>query len=172
MTAFERFKRDPRNMEAFDEWYREAYPPLFLFAFRITRGNRPLAEDLCHDAILAFVTRGHMKKAKNSELALGYVRQSIAHAHVDVIRAKTRESANPLVLESVTDDPGETLVAAQNVYSQLIGRLGPDDHEILGMMFAGESLSRIAAALNISYTNAGVRVHRIRNIINELTGAG
>jgi hypothetical protein len=80
MTAFDRFQRDPRDMEAFDQWYREAYPPLFLFAFRITRGYRPLAEDLCHDAILAFVTRGHIKKAKNSELASGYIRQSIAHA--------------------------------------------------------------------------------------------
>jgi FixJ family two-component response regulator len=62
------------------------------------------------------------------------------------------------------------MLAAEDVYNQLIHRLDPEDHEILGMMFAGESLSRIASALNISYTSAGVRVHRIRSIINKLTG--
>ena len=154
-------------MSAFEAWYREAYPDLFVSVFRITHGNRAMTEDLCHDAILDFVTNGHLQKAANAQDALAYVRRMTANAYIDQIRRATR-TANLPTEQIDGSDPGETARAAQDVYTLLVDRLPPEDHAILGMMFAGEPLSRIAAALRISYSGAGVRVHKIRNLIKEL----
>jgi len=168
MSAFERLKADQSDMAAFESWYRETYPELFMAAFRITRGNRAMAEDLCQETILAFVTEGHIQKADGAPEALAYLRRMSANLHVDQIRKSLRtQKVPPDPTES--DHTAETEVEARDIYALLIDRLPSEDHEILGMMFAGETLERIAATLNMSYSNAAVRVHRIRNIIKELT---
>ncbi|SRR6266404_1447917 len=168
MSAFERLKADPSDMAAFESWYRETYPELFMAAFRITRGNRAMAEDICQEAILGFVTEGHIQKTRGAPEALAYLRRMSANLHVDQIRKSMRtQKLPPDSVES--DHSAETEVEARDLYALLIDRLPNDDHEILGMMFAGETLERIAETLDISYSNAAVRVHRIRNIIIELT---
>ena len=154
-------------MGAFEEWYRGTYPDLFSSVFRITRGDRAMTEDLCHDAILEFITKGHFEKAADAKSALAYLRRMTANALVDQIRHSRRTPNLPREMTQ-EPDPGEAAASAREVYALLIERLPPEDHEILGMMFEGESLSNIAAALDITYSNAGVKVHRIRRIIKEL----
>jgi RNA polymerase sigma factor (sigma-70 family) len=168
MSAFERLKANTRDTVAFEEWYRETYPELFLYCYRITAGNRALSEDLCQDSIIEFVTRGHLTKITQPEQALAYLRKMAVNSHIDLLRRRST-AANITEIEPVATNAGETSATAEDVYTQLLQRLPSEDHELLGMMFAGETLSRIAAEFNISYSNAGVRVHRIRRLINELS---
>lgn len=134
----------------------------------MTGGDRAIAEDLCHDAILAFVTRGGLRKARSAEQALSYIKASIAHAQVDVWRKSKRLLPLEWAAELSEPPAGPEAAAAQEAYKQLLDRLGVDDQKLLALMLAGETLSRIAEILGVSYSNAGVRVHRIRKRINDL----
>jgi RNA polymerase sigma factor (sigma-70 family) len=171
MSAFSRFKQNPTNRDAFDTWYRETYPSLFASAFRITFGNRELAEDLCHDAILAFVAGGTFEKLGSEAEAAAYIRRSVVNAHIDAHRKRKRERTMAPVAQDGADSTVVEEISAQTKYRQLLQRLEPVERQLLSMMFAGSPLSEIAAALNISYSSAGVRVHRMRKLINGLDDA-
>ena len=137
----------------------------------MTSGNRALAEDLCHDAIVAFITRAPTISDKNA--ACAYVRASIATKHIDIIRSGARETAakKGLALDPAQNHPADSeleRVLAEDSYYRLLEYLNADDQELLGLILMGEPLRRVAAALGISYTATGVRLHRIRNLINRL----
>jgi RNA polymerase sigma factor (sigma-70 family) len=168
MTGFERLQRDSTDREALAAWYQEVYPSIFVYAFRITHGNRSLAEDLCHEVLFTFLSEGHIKKIVEPKSAVFYIRSMISRAFRDGLRKERRRATNRPTLEISGSDSPEISVAANDVYEQLVNQISAEDYEILGMMFSGESLSHIAAELGISYSNAGVRVHRIRQQINEL----
>lgn len=169
MSAFQQLQRDPQDQQAFDAWYRETYPALLLSAFRMTYGDRALAEDLCHDAILAFIVRGGLRKVANAGEALAYIRKSIAHAHIDTLRRAGKETTVDVLPEIAGERGVLDMLAARDEYRHLLDRLSADDQELLGMMLAGISLSEMAGALAISYSNAGVRVHRMRKLIKGLS---
>jgi len=134
----------------------------------MTGGDRTHAEDLCHDAMLAFVTRGGLRKARSPEHALSYLKASIAHAQVDAWRRSKRLVPLETVAEFSEQSAGPDAAAAQQDYHQLLSRLRVEDQKLLALMLAGEPLSRIAEILGVSYSNAGVRVHRIRRLIKDL----
>lgn len=167
MSSFARFRSRPGDQEAFGAWYRDTYPRLFYEAFRCTFGNRAAAEDLCQDAILNFVVSGALARIDSDEAALAYLRRSVANGLVDLSRRAARESRESLPEQS-TDVDTEELLDASSRYRKVIETLTPQDRALLSLLLSGASLSDIAASLGISYSNAGVRVHRIRKTINDL----
>jgi RNA polymerase sigma factor (sigma-70 family) len=168
MTAFDRLRKNPADMAAFADWYREAYPSLFVSAYRITRGQQQLAEDLCQDAILAFVQRKYIRSLKDAAAAQAYLRTMVANAHIDKIRRDALAAAAAADAREDTVASPEGSMIARDLYTLLLHRVSPEDHEILAMMFAGDSLSEMAASSGISYSNAAFKVHKIRQIIKEL----
>ena len=167
-SIIEKLQRDPLNHELFSNWYRAEYPVFYFHALRLTGGDRQLAEDHCQDAIVAFVTRGGLQKVEGLQEARAYIRRAIVNKHIDALRKRRRE--DPLEIESRPVDkasPADSLAAVQ-LFEALLGALGDDDQAILAMLIAGESLSDIAEVCDLSYSAAGVRVHRIRNLIKEL----
>lgn len=168
MSAFRQLKEDPQQRQAFDSWYRQTYPALFMSAFRMTHGDRPLAEDLCHDAILAFIARGGIHKVADEGHALAYLRAMIAHAHIDAFRRRRKEIAVDTPPDIASEGNAIDRLVAQEEYASVLKRLGAQDQELLGMMLAGTPLAEMARTLDISYSNAAVRVHRVRRLINDL----
>lgn len=161
-------KRSPKDEGTFRQWYEAAYPSLFASAFRLTHGNRALAEDLCQDAVVAFISKGGLAKVNTDAQALSYLSRTIRNHFIDLLRKQSHEASIEAPAEvgdahALTD----ALLAAQQL-DQLVAGLGPADREILGMMIAGDTLSDIARENGLSYSNAGVRVHRIRNKIKSL----
>ena len=166
--TFQKLQRDPLNHALFSKWYRTEYPTFYFHALRLTRGDRPLAEELCQDAIVAFFTGGGLERVSEASEARAYIRRAIVNRYIDTLRKLWRE--DPLEAES---DPVETAgpaesVAAVQLYEALFESLSQEDQLILAMLIAGESLTDIAEVAGLRYSAAGVRVHRIRNKIKEL----
>lgn len=169
MSALQQLRENQHDGQAFDVWYRETYPQLYLAAFRITNGDRFLAEDLCHDAILAFLTRGGIQRVSDERGAMSYLYQSVANAYISRMRRARRElAANTPIPAAEAEDSVLDKLLAHEEYVGFVADLGADRQALLGMMLAEMPLSEIARALGISYSNAAGRVHKIRRIINEI----
>lgn len=167
MKSFQRFQRDPDDRQAFAEWYRETYPAVFMTAYRVALGNRATAEDLSHEAIVAFVTRGGLRKVMDEHGALAYLKRAVTNGYIDALRARKHEiDAEPP--EPAADSYIPELVELSQEYDALVETLDESDRELLRMIIAGHTLPEIAGAFAISYSAAGVRVHRIKNKIREL----
>jgi RNA polymerase sigma factor (sigma-70 family) len=168
MSTFQQLQENPRNAQAFDTWYRKTYPELYMAAFRITRGDRLLAEDLCHDAILAFFTRGGITSVSDENGGLRYLRKTLTNAYISRLRrARTEMTAETLAAADAEDSVLDKLLA-HDEYINFVEGLGADRQALLGMMLAGMPLSEIAQTLGISYSNAAGRVYKIRRVINEM----
>jgi len=163
-------KQSPRDELAFRRWYEAAFPALFTATFRLTRGDRAAAEDLCQEAVVAFVSKGGLAKVNSHEEALAYLITSARNRFIDVLRSRRLE----VVVESVPDTEiaqaglPDIAVHAVQVLRRLLERLNDTDRKILALMLGGETVSRIAKEVGLSYSNAGVRMHRIRRTISEL----
>jgi RNA polymerase sigma factor (sigma-70 family) len=166
MSAFSALKADPDDRAAFTAWYRETYPALFVTAHRATAGDRAAAEDLCQEAILAFMTRGGLAKVGTEGEALAYLRRSVVNAYIDGIRRNRREPPGEAYLHAIGS--AEEGVDFEQQYHRLWAALDAAEQQLLRMMLDGHSLGEMAEKLGLSYSNTGVRVHRIRNKIREL----
>lgn len=171
MSAFQQLQENPRNAQAFDTWYRKTYPQLYMAAFSITRGDRLLAEDLCHDAILAFLTRGGIASVADERGAMRYLYKTVTNAYISRLRRMRKEVTvdTPAAADDSEDSVLDKLLAREE-YANFVEGLGADRQALLGMMLAETPLSEIARTLGISYSNAAGRVYKIRRVINDILG--
>jgi DNA-directed RNA polymerase specialized sigma24 family protein len=91
----------------------------------------------------------------------------VTNGHIDALRARKHEiDVEPPELAADSYIP--ELVELSQEYDALVETLDESDRVLLRMMIAGHTLPEIAEMFAISYSAAGVRVHRIRNKIKEL----
>jgi RNA polymerase sigma factor (sigma-70 family) len=159
-------KADPSSRAAFEAWYRETYPKLFLVAYRVTSGNRAAAEDLCQEAILSFMTRGGLAKVEDDGQALAYLRRTVSNAHINSTRREGQEV--PAEAPSRTTGGVEEGVDFEQRYHRLWTTLDTSERKLLRLMIDGHSIGEIAQVLGLTYSYAGVRVYRMRNKIKAL----
>lgn len=139
-----------------------------MYAFRLTNGNQALSEDLCQDAVVAFISVRGVRKVKTQSDARFYLNRTIRNKYIDLLRRQGHELSVKAPEEaSEAHELTNTLHAAQQL-DRLLHALKPADQQVLGMMMAGETLSDIARENGLSYSNAGIRVHRIRKKFKDL----
>jgi RNA polymerase sigma factor (sigma-70 family) len=61
----------------------------------------------------------------------------------------------------------EELLELEDLFERALGRLPDEDRQLLRLLAEDRSLSEIAARLGITYQNAGVRVHRLREKLRD-----
>jgi RNA polymerase sigma factor (sigma-70 family) len=155
--------------------YGKLWPLVFATAYRRLK-DRSSAEDAAQEVFVRLLHSDPFKQLKDADELRAYVwRAAInaANSTFDKSRRISRgehalhELGQPeLAEDAATDDRllyGEALGLAK-------ARLPPEDVKLLGILIAGGNLKEAAEILGLSYSNTGVRLHRLRaklhNILN------
>ncbi|MDQ1405525.1 MAG: hypothetical protein QOG55_1154 [Acidobacteriaceae bacterium] len=74
------------------------------------------------------------------------------------------DTASPRMEKPATP---EQLVRAEQLKRELLATLNPDDQQLFRLLVEGYTLPEVSGRLNLSYTNAAVRLHRLRVLLHN-----
>lgn len=138
------------------------YKACYLYA----RGDRELVRDLYQEAVCALWKSRWRFNNRSSEQT--WIYRVTLNTVVSYHRHQKRNLIAPLADNvadtlSLTDD--EELV--ERLYD-LIGRLSAKDPKMVYLYLDGLSLPEIAKIIGLNYSNVGVRIHRIKEMLKTL----
>lgn len=145
----------------------ELYPSLKKFCLSVTR-NRWDAEDLAHDTIDKTL-RFCLKDPSSPRQPSLPLMMTIARNHwIDLVRKRSRESAEPMVEPQSTDHPIDTLLSGLDT---LMEKLTPKQLLVFVLKDVFESrVSDIASMLELNETTVKSLLHRARRNLSGDTG--
>jgi RNA polymerase sigma-70 factor (ECF subfamily) len=137
-------------------------------AKRVLRGQAELADDVAQEAFLRIFRYCKFEDLPDIDAFLAYLRTVCRNAARDALKDLAAESvvesaeAGELEEIRVSEETPEDLVIAQETLNEFMNQLDESDREMLSLSMEGYDLAEIADRLALSYTNAGVRLHRAR----------
>lgn len=167
---------DRRDDEAWRAVINITFPIALATSNRILRGALDLAKDATWEAfariaryadfqLLALIAPGAF---------LRYLKQVTRRTSYDLIRSLARRSPEihsgmDLLMEGLRsrDPTPEETLSADELHSEILSILSPDDQRLLNLVLEGFTLPEIGRLLEISYDAAGVRLHRLREKIRN-----
>jgi RNA polymerase sigma factor (sigma-70 family) len=157
----QRLRKQPDSERLWEAWYRSTYPKLYFAAFRLASGNPDLARDLTQGAFTRFLEYRAIDKVQSDQHALAYLIKTCRNLAIDR-NAQVRN----VPLESLTE--AESIPAPEQQQESIVDlqravdELDDVDRELAQWMREGLGVGEIAKKLDISYTAAGVRIHRLK----------
>jgi RNA polymerase sigma-70 factor (ECF subfamily) len=160
-----RLRKDPKNQDLWKALYHKIRRFVYVVAFRVVNGNEELAKDATQVVFLRLFEYCEFTEFSEPQEFLGYVATVARHAALDLIK---REGKYITGLDLTLCDflPGTPTPRqherAQNQLHDLLEQLDPEDKSLVNMLMEGWTLDEIAERLGVSYANAAVRIHRLR----------
>jgi len=160
-----RLQDDPKNEDLWKALYHKIRRFVYVVAFRVLNGNEELAKDATQVVFLRLFEYCEFTEFSEPQEFLGYVATVARHAALDLIK---REGKYITGLDLTLCDflPGTPTPRqherAQNQLHDLLEQLDSEDKSMVNMLMEGWSLDEIAERLGVSYANAAVRIHRLR----------
>ena len=158
-------QEDPRNEDLWKALYDKIRRFVYVVAFRVLNGNEELAQDATQVVFLRLFEYCEFTEFSEPQEFLGYVATVARHVALDLIR---REGKYVTGLDVTLCDflPGTPTPKqherAKNQLHDLLEQLDSDDKSLVNMLMEGWTLDEIAERVGVSYANAAVRVHRLR----------
>jgi RNA polymerase sigma factor (sigma-70 family) len=174
--AVHRLARQRDDQQAWETLFTASWPTALATAHRILGGQLDLAADAAQEAFARVVRYCDFRKVPNGASFLAYLRAVCRHTAFDLRRHMVAASGHQPV-SAVPEGPGgaarqpfpaEQSLLRQELRRELMRHLDPEEQQLLGMLAAERSLAEIASKFAISYSNAGVRVHRLRAKLRKL----
>ena len=141
-------------------------------AFRVLNGDEELAKDATQAVFLRLFEYCEFTEFSEPQEFLGYVATVARHAALDLLR---REGKYVTGLDLTLCDflPGTPTPSqherAQRQLHDLLEGLNRDDKILVEFLMEGWTLDEIAERLAVTYANAAVRIHRLRErLLNGL----
>lgn len=168
----------PNDQLAWAEFYRELWPFVFGVTYRRLRGARDLAEDAAQEVFIRLARTRPFEGLSNSDALRAYVWRVADNAARDYLnRSLRRQSVEAGPLEPGDNREPTALQTAVDERIQLkewlavaLRELPSVDGAILSLLIDGYRLPEIAEATGLTYSNAGVRVSRLRKRLLGLLG--
>ena len=169
-NTYNNWIKKPKDRNAFAAWYTEANPILIIKIYRITGGDLPSAEDLLHDVIVQILDTVDVRKMVNESALHGYIVKAAKNRWMTNLSRNNRFSSleETSFQDTTTEDTPINNLINEETANHIKTSLSAGEQQILRYMIDGKTLAEIAEAEKISYSNAGVKVHNIRNKINNL----
>lgn len=141
------------------------YPPLYYVAYRLARGNTENARDLTQETFERFLRYGALERIESDRHALAYLITTCRRVAFDRDSRTRRIPLNDIyeALHVPIEDSTEATMDLQRI----LGQLALEDRQLLEWTSQGVELSEIATKLGLTYTAAGVRLHRLRKQLRE-----
>ena len=168
---------DPR---AWDIVITGSWATALAVAHRVLRGQLEPAQDVAQEVFRRIVQYCNFVELQDGDAFLAYVRAVSLNAARDALRQLAPRAADAPLEELATGgeirgrpDTPEEILLAQQFREELLAQLDPTDQKLLQLLIAGYSLGEIAKRLGLTYSNAGVRLYRLRGLLrNYITEKG
>ena len=161
-----RIRERPIDQHRWAAWYKSVYPKLYYVAFRLANGNADVARDLIQEAFARFISYRAIERVSNDKHALSFLVKTCRNLAFDHnARAHQLPQESPEELEAIAG--AEQPIEPALDFDRMIQSLEPQDRQLMQWAREGMTLSEIAAKLGVTYTAAGVRLHRVRKRLRE-----
>lgn len=162
----ERIRQSPTDQRRWAEWYKAVYPRLYYAAFRLTNGRPEAARDLAQDTFARFIGYRAIERVSSDQHALSFLIKTCRNLAFD--RTASMHHLPCISLEELEEvaedeDPVEPALDTERI----LQALEPKDRQLMELAYEGMSVSEIAARLGVTYSAAGVRLHRLRKQLRE-----
>ena len=165
----EAIRDSPRLERLWSAWYAATYPRVFYAAHRFARGNVEMARELAQDSFARFVQYGAIERVTNEKHALAFLIQTCRNLAIDR-DGRAREVSLQDIPEYELVPIGEIPSGAALDLEEMLQVLRPEERQVIQWIRDGFSIADVARKLGISYTAAGVRLHRIRKRLQKEIG--
>jgi RNA polymerase sigma-70 factor (ECF subfamily) len=160
--------------EAWASLYRQMWPFVIAIFYRQLGGIKEVAEDAAQDVFLRLVRSCPFGKLQNTDLFRAYVRrvaQNVArtYRYRFLKRAETEKEMKTTPEEAVDNKQPlpEDYFGQEQLLRNIIAQLDETDRQLIRLLAKDLSLSDVAKATGLTYTNAGVRLHRLRRKLRD-----
>ena len=171
-----RLDRSRMDNLAWQTLYKRLWPLMVGTNYRILRGHRDLAEDASQEVFLRIFQYVQFKNfvGKPDDFTR-YVRAMCRNVSLTYMSKLLREPSffqEELKNDSGGDgrsrwsDPERELVKRGEI-SRFLADLDPRDQKLLALLASGATIAEIAEQLGLTYSNAAVRIHRLRNVLHK-----
>lgn len=171
--AIERIREDPRDQDAWASFYRSLRPRLAGVLYRTGVVNKEEIRELCQAVFARFFEyspwRASWKELPDAHQLVAYlavVARNLARSVYKSAKQLTVGELDPSMVEARADV--EEVVISKDGFRRLYRALNNDEFDLLLLLAEGYRLPEIANLMEISYSNAGVKVHRLREKVREL----
>lgn len=166
VDLIQRLRQRPDNERLWEAWHKSTYPKLYFAAFRLANGNADLARDLTQETFTRFLEYRAIARVENELHAIAYLIKTCRNLAIDRnAHAKTVPLEGLAELEAI---PAPEQSAESSVdLERAVDELDAADRALVQWMRDGLGVGEIAAKLGISYTAAGVRVHRLKKRLRK-----
>lgn len=168
-AVIERLATSPADEDAWAHLYRLMRPYVFAVVYRRVRGVAGLAEDITQEVFIRLARSRPFVRVRDADAFRRYVwrvADNVARTHVRGLMRRAAveaQSGGAMHEEGLSDaavDSGSLLLEG-------IQELEVRDRELLGLVLEGHSLADIARLTGLTYTNVGVRLHRLRQRLRK-----
>jgi len=171
----ERLQSAPGDEQAWTKLYRALWPFVVAVIYRYLRGSKENTEDAAQEVFLRMARANAFGRIDNADalrlylwkisvnVARTFRARDRARQHIESPSDDLTEEASDLVLRD--DEPD--LIAADLLRS-VFRDLDPQDRKLLQWMLEGRKVREIAETEGITYSNAGVRIYRLRQKIDNI----
>jgi len=168
-AAIARLARSADDAEAWQQLFGHYWPFVLATNYRMLGGLRELAEDASQDVFLRLIRYRPFRRLKDPAAFKAYLAATCRNVCRDYLRwyltrdtHASKEETQPSAEVRAPGPSGEDEVLASEALQELLRPLDEDERRVVRYLLEGYGLGDIAQALGITYTNAGVRVHRLR----------
>ena len=171
-----RLESERSDEEAWRMLYAHLWPLVFATNYRILRGDRGLAADGGQEVFLRLYRYARFQEfGDRPEAFLSYVLAICRNVSRDYLSLILREppvsdeeveaakDESEITWSAKADNP-EIAAIRSNQLSGFLSSLETKDRELVELLLRGSTTPEIAKRLGLTYTNAAVRIHRIRQL--------
>jgi RNA polymerase sigma factor (sigma-70 family) len=156
---------DPRNEDLWRSLYQKIRRFVYAVSFRVLNGNAELARDATQVVFIRLFEYCEFTEFSDPGDFLGYVGVIARHAALDLIK-REKKYVTGLDLTLCDFLPGTPTPAqherARSRLHDVLEQLDSEEKRIVNMLMQGWTLEEVAQGMGVSYANAAVRIHRLR----------
>jgi len=165
-------RRDDRR--AWEIVFTGSWATALAVAHRVLRGQLEVAKDVAQEVFRRVVQYCNFEELQDAEVFLAYLRAVSLNAARDALRQLAPRGIEIPIdeLERGTAQRGwpetpEQVLLAKLLREELLAQLDPINRQLFQLLIEGYSPDEIATLLGLSYSNVGVRLHRLRQVLRN-----
>ena len=155
-----------RDQSAWDKWFKHVYPRVYYILYRRTHGNKDISEECVQGAIERFLKYQGLQKVTSDKESVAFITRIALNLWTErrLLDANFTSTAD----EPKTAPGYQSGIDARLDLYRLSSQLPKVDQALIWQLNQGQTVSEIAKSLGISYTAAGVRIHRIKHQLKNI----
>lgn len=171
-AVLDRLATSPNDEDAWRSLYRQLWPFVIAVIYRRLK-NRSAAEDAAQEVFVRVLNSRPFEKIQVESEFRAYVWRiavNVANTHLKNARRKEHGEHKLIEWGSTFYEPPETddRILMEEALRLAREGLEPQDTKLLHLILQGRSLREVASELGLTYTNVGVRFHRLKKKVHKL----